>query len=53
MLPGIFMQHVLRAGGGWSGDLPIADCEDFESLSASAIHAKRFKRQEVAQEGKL
>ena len=53
MLPGIFMGHVFRAEGGWSGDLPVSDREDLENLTASDIHVKRFKRQEVAQEGKL
>ena len=40
-------------GEGWSGDLLIADCEDLENLPASDILVKRFKHQEVAQEGKL
>ena len=33
-------------------DLLIADCEDFENLPASDIHAKKFELLEVAQEGK-
>ena len=32
MRPGIFIGYVLRTGGGWSGDLLIAECEDFENL---------------------
>ena len=32
MLPVICMGFVLRAGGGWSGDLPIADREDLENF---------------------
>ena len=37
----------------WSGDLRIADCEDLDNLSASGVHAKRFKHQDVVQEGTL
>ena len=47
------MRYVLRAAGGWSGDLLIADCEDLETLSASDIHVRRLKHQEVSQEGTL
>ena len=47
------MGYESRAGGGWSGDLLIADCEDFENLSASEVRVKRLKHQEVAQEGHL
>ena len=53
MLPGIFMGNVLDAGGGWSGDLLMADFGDLENLSASDIHVKRFTHHKVAQEGKL
>ena len=31
-------------------DVLIADCGDFENLSASNVHVERFKHQEVAQE---
>ena len=47
------MGCLLRAGGRWSSDLLIEDCEDLQNLSASDIHFLRFKHQEVAQEGKL
>ena len=47
------MGYVIRAGGGWSGELLIADCEDLGNLSASDIHVQQSKHQEVAQEGKL
>ena len=48
------MEHVYYVReGGWSGDLLITDCEDFENLSDSDIHVKQFKHQEVAQERKL
>ena len=42
MLPGVFMGYVLRAGGGWSGDLGIADCRDLENVLASESHVQRF-----------
>ena len=53
MLPDISMGDVSRAGWGWSGDLLLANCEDLENLPASDIHVKRFKLQDIAQEGKL
>ena len=34
MLRGNFMGYVLRAKGTKSGDLPVADCEDLENVSA-------------------
>ena len=43
----------IRCGRGWSGDLLIAECEDLDNLSASNIHVRRFKHQELAQEGTL
>ena len=49
VLPRILMGYALRAGGGRSGDLLIADCEDHENLSASDVHVTRFRHQEVAQ----
>ena len=48
MFLGIFTGYVLRAGGDGHGN-----CEDLENLSASNIRVRRFKHQEVAQEGKL
>ena len=47
------MGYVVRANGGWSGDLLIANCGDVENLSASEIHVRRCKHQEVSQEGDL
>ena len=38
---------VPRAGGGWSGDLMRADCEDLQESEASEIYVKRSKSQEV------
>ena len=51
MLPRICAGLVLRARRGWSGDLLIADREDFENLAPSDIHVKRFKLEKIAQEG--
>ena len=45
MLPVRFLEYVQRAGGGWSGDLLIADCDDFENLSESEVHVKRFQKE--------
>ena len=53
MQPLIFMGNATRAGGGWSGDLLIVKWEDLENRSASDIHVKWFKHQEVVQEGKM
>ena len=41
--------HGIRVTCGWSGELLTADSTDLENLSASHIHVKRFKHQEVAQ----
>ena len=49
MLPDISMGDASRAGWGWSDDLLL----DLENLPASDIHVKRFKLQDIAQEGKL
>ena len=46
-LKGIILGFVLRAGGGWSGDLMIADCEDLQESKASEIYVKRSESQEV------
>ena len=43
--------HVLRAGGGWSGDLMIADYEDLQESEASETYVKRFQNQEVFVKG--
>ena len=47
------MEYILRAVGGWSGDVLVADCEDLKNRPTSVIHVKRFKHEEVAQERKL
>ena len=50
-LKGIFQDNVLRSGGGWSGDLMIADSEDLQESGTSEIHVKRFQSQEVFVKG--
>ena len=34
-LPGIFFGYALSSGGGWTGDLTIADCRDIENNVAA------------------
>ena len=46
-LKGIFLVFVLHAVGGWSGDLTIADDEDFQKSEDSDIYVKGFKSQEI------
>ena len=53
MLLGLFMGYVLRAGGGWSGALLNADCEELENLSVLENYSTRFRHQAVSQEGTL
>ena len=49
MRRGIFLGYVQHAGGGWSGDLLVADWEEIASAqSFSEIHLKRFKHEEVS-----
>ena len=48
VLAGIFLGYSQQAGGGWSGDLLIADWEEVASAQAfTDIHVKRLKAQEV------
>ena len=47
-LSGAFVGYLQQAGGGWSGDLVIADWEEIENAeTASEIYTKRFKTAEV------
>ena len=47
-MAGIFLGYSQQAGGGWSGDLLIADWEEVASAQAfTDIHVKRLKAQEV------
>ena len=52
-LKGIFLGFVLRAVGGWSGDLMIAGYEDLQESEASEIYVKGFKNQEVIRKRRL
>ena len=45
---GIFLGYDQRAGGGWSGDLYVADWEEIENAeNFNEIYKKRFKASEV------
>ena len=39
--------YALNSGGGWTGDLTIADRHDMENYVAEEVHEKRFKSEEV------
>ena len=43
-----FIGYALNAGGGWTGDLLVADAEAFKKNTASELYVKRFKEKEVA-----
>ena len=48
LLAGIFVGYAQQAGGGWTGDLFIADWQQIEQAEYSTdIHIKRFKAEEV------
>ena len=47
MLPGMFIGYVLNSGGGWTGDMIIADWHDIEDFVASEYHVNRFKSKKV------
>ena len=48
MLLGIYIGYTLNSGGGgWTGDLSIADWHDIEDNVASDVHVERFKSKEV------
>ena len=53
MLPGLLTGYVIRAGGGWSGELLIADCGDLEKLVSFRYSRPAVQAPGVAQEGKL
>ena len=50
-LRGTLLGCVPRAGGGWSGDLMVADYEDLQESEAPEIHVKRSNSQEVIVNG--
>ena len=43
-MKGTFLGYALRPGGGWSGDLMIADHEDLQESETSEIYVKRFEK---------
>ena len=43
MIPRIFMGNALRAGGGWSSDWLIADCEDIENPTKTSTKKSNTK----------
>ena len=47
VLPGIFLGHVLYAGGIWKGDIMVEDIEELEEMDASELHARRLNAKEV------
>ena len=48
MLSGIFLGYEQQAGGGWSGDLMVADWQQIETAGLrSDIHINRFKAEEI------
>ena len=47
MLPGILIGYALNSGGGWTGDLIIADWIHTENYVASEVHARRFESKVV------
>ena len=47
VLPGIFFEYVLSAGGIWKGDIMVADNEELEQMDASELHARRLNAKEV------
>ena len=47
-MSGVFIGYALQSGGGWTGDLFVAEWEDIKSAYRfTYIHVKRFKAQEV------
>ena len=48
MMAGIFLGYAQHTGGGWTGDLLIADWQQVENaIRDTQIHLKRFKAGEV------
>ena len=48
VLPGIFLDCALYAGGIWKGDIMVADVEKLEEMDASELHARRLTAKEVS-----
>ena len=48
LLSGIFVGYKQHAGGGWTGDLLVADWDEIENAQTpSQVHVKTFKAGEV------
>ena len=47
VLPGLFLEFALYAGGIWKGDVLVADLEELETMDASEIYSKRLNAKEV------
>ena len=47
VLPGVFLGHVLYAGGIRKGDILVADNEELEQMDASELHTQRLNAKEV------
>ena len=47
VLPGLFLEYALYAGGIWKGDVLIANLEELETMDASEIYSKRLNAKEV------
>ena len=41
VLPGLFLEYALYAGGIWKGDILVADLEELETMDASEIYSKK------------
>ena len=41
MLPGIFIRYALNSGGGWAGDLIIADWDDVTSFLSEEVEINK------------
>ena len=47
ILPGLFLECALYAGGIWKGDVLVADIEELETMDASEIYSKRLNAEAV------
>ena len=47
VLPGMFLDYALYAGGIWKGDIVFADIEELEEMDASELNARRLNAKEV------
>ena len=47
VLPGLFLEYALYAGGIWNGDIMVADIEELETMDASEIYSERLNAKEV------